>query len=286
MTSPIKRLVSRAVASDHVWAVLDATVLKAARYAESERLEHVSSATTDVAIQALFPDLAVRHGPFQGMRYPQAESVGSTLFPKLLGSYEREIQPMVETICGKPYTEIVDIGCAEGYYAVGLAMRIPSATVFAFDTDRRAIDLCRRMAELNGVGERVVAGSPCSTETLLSLPLTKKALVVCDCEGCEKELFTEETVSILRDHDVLVEVHDLIDIEISSLIRRRFEATHSVEVVRSTDDIEKAQTYVYEELSAYDLATRRTLLGERRTSIMEWFYLTPRSDGDGGGGGP
>ena len=36
------------------------------------------------------PNLTVLHGPFRGMRYPEMRSVGSALFPKILGSYERE----------------------------------------------------------------------------------------------------------------------------------------------------------------------------------------------------
>ncbi|MGC4021912.1 MAG: hypothetical protein QM734_08190 [Cyclobacteriaceae bacterium] len=35
-----------------------------------------------------FKSLEVKNGPFKGMKYPSLSSFGSTLFPKLLGSYE------------------------------------------------------------------------------------------------------------------------------------------------------------------------------------------------------
>ncbi len=65
----------------------------------------------------IFPDLTVKNGPFSGIKYPVASSVGSTLFPKLLGSYEHELSDILDTICKKEYSSIIDIGCAEGTYA-------------------------------------------------------------------------------------------------------------------------------------------------------------------------
>jgi hypothetical protein len=280
MKSLIKRLVSLAVARDCCWRVFDSTVLRFTRYAEwdRERLKPArQQSVVDAAIRAVIPDLRVRHGTFQGMKYPEPKSADHTIFPKLIGSYEREIQPILERICTNRYTEIVNIGCCEGYYAVGLAMRIPSAKVFAYDTAPEAIRLCKKMAALNGVDQRIVIAGFCDPDTLKCLPFSGRSLVLSDCEGYEKELFTNELVPFLAHHELLIEIHDLIDIEISSLIRRRFENTHAIETIQSIDDIKKAQSYWYEELSGYDTAHRRILLAEHRPAIMEWFYMTPRS---------
>ncbi len=76
----------------------------------------------------------VRAGPFAGMRYVDT-SVGSCFIPKLLGTYERELASKVEWICRQQPELVVDIGAAEGYYAIGLAMRIPAARVVAFELD-------------------------------------------------------------------------------------------------------------------------------------------------------
>src|SRR5262249_9942295 len=143
----------------------------------------------------------------------------STLFPKLLGSYERELQPIMQTICGTDYRQIIDVGCAEGYYAVGLAMRIPSAAVYAFDTDENALVLCKSMACLNGVESRVITGSFCSAETLSLIDFTGECLIISDCEGYEKELFASWNAPRLEGCDLLIEIHDFIDINISSIIR-------------------------------------------------------------------
>lgn len=284
MKSVFKKLISVAAGSDRLWSWLDATLLETARYAESERAKarpFQHSAALEAVARPLLSDLVVKHGPFQGMKYPQAESLPGSLYPKLLGSYEREIQPVVETTCHRSYAHIINIGCGDGYYAVGYAMRVPSATVHAYDLDPGALDACQRMARANHVERRVVVGSSFTIETLTSFPFAGKALVVCDCEGCEKALFTEDGVRAVADHDLLIEVHDFVDPEISSLLRQAFQRTHHLEVIPSVDDVRKARTYDYEELRGVDLKTRRRLLAETRPGIMEWFSLTSRATDQG-----
>jgi hypothetical protein len=155
-------------------------------------------------------------------------------------------------------------------------MQIPSAKIFAYDIDQNAKAMCEQMAELNGVRQRILTGNFCDTETLKSFRFSGKGLIISDCEGYEKNLFTLESVPFLANHDVLIETHDLIDIEISSLIRERFKNTHVITAVQSIDDITKALTYSYEVLREYNLSSRKILLAEDRAAIQEWLFMTPR----------
>lgn len=228
----------------------------------------------EAVLRSLSPQSTVLSGPFKGMHYPTLQSVGSTLPPKILGCYEQELHETLETICQNQYTEIVDVGCAEGYYAVGLAMRLPKAHIYAFDTNQKAITLCREMAALNGVGDRVETGAFCDANTLRNLKLSKRALIISDCEGYERELFDDSVVRTLRNHDVLVEVHDFIDIEISTTLKQRFKETHSIQSIFSIDDIVKAHTCDDEQLKEFSLKDRFKLLAEHRPGTMEWLYMT------------
>lgn len=247
---------------------------------DKQAVKQMRRSTQLAAVQKLFPDLVVQHGPFKGMKYPSPQAVGSALVPKLLGSYERELHPTIEYILTQDYTEIVDIGCAEGYYAVGMAIKHPNSLVYAFDTNEKALKLCRQMAELNGVVDRIVFGSHCSPQELRKIPYRGKALIISDCEGYEKELFSEDVIPYLAEHDLLIEIHDTVDITISGLMRERFSATHQIEVVESIDDIKKAKNYDYDELADYDLTTRHILISEGRGNIMEWFFLKSKSHQD------
>lgn len=277
MRSLTKMVVAQAVRNDTIWSILNPTFIRSAFFAKSVRQAIEENRAFDFkrAIQSISPELTVKHGPFKGMRYPQNTPNLRNLFLKLIGSYEKEIHHIIEEICANDYSEIIDVGCGEGYYAVGLALRMPRAKIYAYDTDREVLASCEQMAALNGVSNRLRIGEFCDINTLRAIKVTRRALVISDCEGYEKKLFSEELIPHLAQHDILIEVHDFMDIEISNMLRNRFQRTHSITVIQSIDDIFKAQSYNYEELANYDLASKRMLLAEFRPHIMEWFYLKP-----------
>src|SRR5258708_7517445 len=98
----------------------------------------------------------IRSGPFTGMRYGLM-AVGSAYIPKLLGIYERELAPLIELVCSQMPECIIDIGAAEGYYAVGLAMRNTSARGIAFEAEEQRRASLLRTAELNEVSDLIAS---------------------------------------------------------------------------------------------------------------------------------
>jgi hypothetical protein len=223
-------------------------------------------------------DRTVLHGPFKGMKYPSYHSYGSALYSKLLGSYESEIHNIIREICTRQYASIVNIGCGEGYYAVGLALSIPAARVYAFDISDDARRYTNDMATLNNVRDRMEIGSNVSREFFGEISQDGKGLIVCDCEGCELSLFQASGIENFRNTDLLIETHDFIDINISTRLQKIFATTHTCSVVTSIDDLEKAKTYNFEESATFDLETKRILFGEGRPSIMEWLFLQPKGE--------
>jgi len=214
----------------------------------------------------------VKNGPFTGMKYPGFSSFGSVIFPKILGSYEKELTHIIEEVCHQPYNHVLDIGSAEGYYAIGLALRIPQTKVYAYDINEQANNACRQMAELNGVHNRIFIEKECSAETLKAFDFGERSLIICDCEGYEKELFSVGNVSNLTKCDLLIEVHDFVDLNISGHLQKVFIHTHELTSVKSTDDIAKVREYQYEELNGLSLEDRFLFLQESRPYIMEWQY--------------
>jgi len=225
-------------------------------------------------------DLVVLGGPFKGMRYPSVASVCSTNPPKLIGSYEKELHKWIFEMLKSDFEVVVDIGCAEGYYAVGFALNGSSSRVIAFDTDPNARSLCREMAELNGVQDScLLIQDECTKESLLSLCAGKKSLVICDIEGSEKELFDSELIQSLKSTTFLIETHDCYNIEISTMLKEMFKFTHDVSVAVSVDDIQKAKYFDFEVLEGYSLQDRRYLLEERRGFCQEWLLCSPTDNG-------
>lgn len=223
----------------------------------------------------LCADLIVTGGPFKGMKYSSATAAGSTLYPKLLGTYEREIAPFIDNILERNFDLIVDIGCAEGYYAVGFALRFKNhiEDVIAFDTDPEAQTLCSQNASLNNVS--ITVKGFCNSATLIDTCLSKQSLVFVDAEGYENELINEEVAQKLRHCTFLIESHDFINIETTNYLLKCLANTHDVKTISSIDDIEKAYSYLELEEFNLSLHEKHCFFQEGRPTIMKWIYATP-----------
>src|SRR5206468_6903171 len=105
----------------------------------------------------------------------------SEVLPKLVGTYECELIPAIEAICQAGCDRIVDIGAAEGYYAVGMAMRNPRAEIVSFEMNPSARYYLRRLAQRNGVSDRVTIQGECVVDSLRSsLAGARRPAVICD----------------------------------------------------------------------------------------------------------
>jgi len=211
-------------------------------------------------------------GPFKGMRYYPV-STGGEFLPKVTGTYERELHQAIEGFCESQFDQVVDIGAAEGYYAVGLALRLRNARVYCFDGNPGSHWLLRRNARLNYVSDRVIPGHWCSHETLSQvLRNAGRTLLVCDCEGGEEDLLCPRLVPELLRTTMIVEIHDFPPPgRKSRLLHERFSKTHRIEtavaVARSREDVPLDLDLSEQEVQ--DATCEGRPLG------MEWFVMVP-----------
>jgi hypothetical protein len=278
MKTLVADFLSKASNSATMQKLLDGSLVKAADFYRRHRMPSMEPAETakyEALFEQLSKELTVRSGPFTGMKYPGAEAAGSALIPKLLGSYEKELHGELERLIAKGYDDVIDVGCAEGYYATGMAMRLPGARVHAYDTSETARELCSAMVALNGVRDRVAVQTTCTPQTLIDFPKAGRTLIIVDCESYEKVLFTPAVRDALKGCDVLIETHDFLDVSISTELEALFAATHRITHLLSVDDIQKAKHYFYEELEGLPVPVRFQLLREGRPMIMEWLILEP-----------
>ena len=219
----------------------------------------------------------VAKGPFAGMRYI-AGAVGSAYVPKLLGIYERELNPRIEQACALGFPLIIDIGAAEGYYAVGLARRNPDARVIAFEMEPKGQSALKEMAKLNDVAPRVEVRGKCGLEDLqAALRRADRSLIVCDVEGDEDTLLNPEAIPELRQAHLLVEMHDFIHPGITERMTKRFETTH--EVHRIWQEPRTRLDLPYRTVGTALLPGRylRWAVSEWRPVQMSWLWMEPRN---------
>lgn len=249
-------------------------------YVDRQRCTETREDLKTKIIRERFSDLTVRHGAFADLEYPGTAATGSALLPKLLGSYEVEIAPLIEKISQRSYTDIVDIGCAEGYYAVGFGLMFPDAQIHAYDVDAEARRLCQKMASKNGISDRLHLGKFCDPETLNGFADAERVLVVADCEGYEAELFTDQTKDALSNHDILIECHDFKDPEISNRIASVFGDSHHIDQIRSQETYVKAHELSYPEFEGYSYEIRKFMVDEARRHSVIWLLLSAKSKAD------
>lgn len=211
---------------------------------------------------------AVLAGPFKGMLYT-GKAAGSLAVPKLVGSYEMELNTIIESAIGRRPSMIIDIGVAEGYYAIGFARRLAEAAVHGFDTDPVARSKCLAMARLNGVEERVRIHGSCDPASLHDL-LTPGSLVICDCEGYEFELLDPSKVPALLCSDAIVEMHEHTRPGLTTAIVERFRSTHRVQLISS----QSRQATDFPCLDFLKPADQARALDEMRVYPQQWAYLT------------
>jgi hypothetical protein len=215
--------------------------------------------------------LTVQGGPFAGMRYFGEVAEGS-LAPRLLGSYESELHPHLTALTEGGLDAVVDIGCAEGFYAVGLARLLPDATVYAHDIDANARRLCSDLAVLNGVADRVEVRGEFRGEDFAAYARTH-ALIICDIEGAEAELLDPVRWPALRSLPVLVETHPS---KVAGDHRNAYRALRPFPRRRCGPHLGKAAALPawFETLSELD---RLLAAYEWRTEPTPWLVMRPKT---------
>jgi SAM-dependent methyltransferase len=215
----------------------------------------------------------IPRGPFAGMDYdPTAERWQAC---KLLGCYEAELNGIVELLISRKPERIINIGCGEGYYTVGLARRCPWAAVDGYDTDAPALDVLRHLAQRNHVENIKHVGGLCTATDLHALAGTR-TLVICDIEGGEVELFAPAVIASLAESDVLIEMHDFIVPDATPIVVDRFRGTHLFSLVHTVGQRDPRH---YRELEGFSEQEVREGLDEDRCAPMTWGVFiskTPR----------
>jgi hypothetical protein len=212
-------------------------------------------------------------GPCTGLRYP-ADRLPDVDAPvaKLLATYERQLHEPLERAVDSGRSPFIDVGCADGYYAVGLALRHAELEVHAFDLARSARSLCADLAVSNGCADQIRVRGRCDTRQMAKLRLDN-ALVLADVEGAEFELFSEEMVSLLGGTVVIIELHRPVEDPACAALLERFLSSHGAQALAEHAPDPDA----IPALSFLDPDERVAATSEwRAQSEQTWLVLTPR----------
>lgn len=212
----------------------------------------------------------VQSGPFTGMTMCRDLAwKEARLAPLVLGCYEEELHGVLEQQIARlkgwqRNPHIVVVGASEGYYAIGLKLRVPKADVYALDIDDDALAICRRNADLNGV--ELIIGAP------LDEVFRAPDLIVMDCEGAEIAYLDFEKFPALAAAHIIVEIHNFPGRKTDDLLLERFRGTHRIDLL-----VEGPRNpNRFKELVQMSSDQRWLAISENRPCLMGWFSMTPR----------
>ena len=215
----------------------------------------------------------VKCGPFAGMQLSQRSGEGCHI-AKLIGIYEQPLWPVLERVIGEKYDLVLNVGAAEGYYAIGMARRMPGTPVIAHESNPAAREILARLIELNGVKERVTPRGLLEPAELSDIK-DRRILLVCDIEGGEIDLLSGAVPKSLRFSDLIVETHDTQSRPgIAAELARRFEETHEVTPIADSGMRNFEAPEWFMRLPHLD---QLLCTWEWRSTPTPWLFMTARS---------
>lgn len=215
----------------------------------------------------------VKFGPFAGMQLLDRSGEGCHI-AKMMGIYEKPLWPFIETVIRREYNLVLNVGAAEGYYAIGLARRMSSTKILAYESSTSTREILKKLVQLNGVQNRVHLYGVFQPADLVGFD-GERILLICDIEGGEFDLLAGSAPQILRNSDLIVETHggqgrrDTVED-----LRQRFEATHDVTVITDggTRSFEPPDWFLA--LSHLD---QLLCTWEWRSAPTPWLFMTAKN---------
>jgi hypothetical protein len=191
---------------------------------------------------------------------------------KIYGFYENKIQQKLKDI-KKPI--LIDIGAADGFFAVGSLKSKICHFCYAFEETRKSRENLYTTAEINGVKNNLSIMGAVTKDNFFSLLPTKidfsKATILCDIEGGEFNFFTDEILKKLKNSNIIVEIHknkNNLEIDLLKRIKKYFNVSVIIDNEKSFENIL--------ELHSLNDIDRNLILCEGRSYIGKWWHLSPK----------
>ena len=271
-----KRILQSIFVNDIIWYILYPSIFVAKRL-ELSRQNFIHRKTEDenIAIcEKLFAGEQVLNGIFKGLKFKNIKATGSSIYAKLLGSYEMELEPVLQKMFKRKYDYFINVGCDEGYYAVGIAKKIPGVKVIAFDCNKDAQKRCSALAELNQVQQSINIKGCFSLNEIEAVATENNILFIVDCEGCENEIITQYLINKFTTADFIIELHfekvPLVLLKLQEL----FAASHHISLINALSDHERVLHCKFSEIEHLSYQQQKFIL-EEREGFMQWLIARP-----------
>jgi hypothetical protein len=219
----------------------------------------------------------VAFGPFKGMKISEDVWWGEhDRAPMILGLYEKEVQEYITNISNY-YDIFIDLGAADGFFGIGALISKKYKKSYCFEITHEGQEAIIKNAKLNHVENDVIIEGLADQNFMDLIPNNelKKALILCDIEGGEFDLFTDEALIKLKNNLIVIEIHDFLvengEEKLSKLLLRCSNIFDYKFLTTTSRDLSN-----FDALNDLTDNQRWLICSEGRPSLMKWLVLSPK----------
>tara|TARA_B100000900_G_C20510276_1_gene687684 strand:+ start:56 stop:883 length:828 start_codon:yes stop_codon:yes gene_type:complete len=212
-------------------------------------------------------------GCYQGMILNKKQWWGrSDVLTKLLGMYEQEVQIKInEILKNNKIKNFIDIGAADGFFAIGVKLKNPEVNVIAYELSNVGREFLSIAEKINNV--QIEIHSEATYESLFPYRENKNLFLI-DIEGDEYNLLNNKILEMHKKSFFIIELH----------IHTKKERSSKAKFISLCSDLFKTSLIktgsrdfidfdFLHDLSDYD---RWILASEGRECMGEWLILEPK----------
>jgi predicted RNA methylase len=241
----------------------------------AKQLEQIANLRRQELLPFIYDRTAgkVQTGPFAGMIIlPQFSWGDGDTASKLLGVYEDELHSTIHDAVKQKPDMFINIGCAEGYYAIGASRLLSHIPGVAVDINPNAVKITMENAMANNLRNMEFLELTATSSWLeTKIKLTERPWLIVDCESYETELLDIAQAPSLRKAIILVECHDCMVPGITETLTKRFKNTHNIQAIKQ----QFKDPYKFDFLDEVSDCDKWALVHEGRPSTMTWLYMVP-----------
>jgi len=224
----------------------------------------------------------VKNGYFKGMKLGRLTWGARDAGPMILGTYEHQVQSKIMNAPDR-YKVFVDIGAADGFYAIGLMLNRRFDMAVCFESNSKSRTSILENAKENGVEDKIsilgIAQRDFHKQLTMELDLRPEEIFfLIDIEGGEFEILNSEMFDSFKSSMFVIEIHRTV---------ADFQAKYSNLVENASRFFDLETIYSISSQNAFDRTMenwpdedRQIVLSEGRRYQMQWMILTPKNSGN------
>jgi len=219
----------------------------------------------------------VQYGPFKGLKLSPRTWWGETDRASMLfGLYEKEVLDSLQNI-PKRYKIFIDLGAADGYYAIGVLANNLFERSICFEISDQGQKTIEDNAKLNNVLDRIEIRGKANKKFYDEFKpgARAEAVLFVDIEGAEFDLIDKETFHAFHTSIIFIELHDWFFADGEEKVQRMKRDSSSTHVTTELT-MGARDPSVFSELIKLHDNDRWLICSEGRGQRMTWLRFDPK----------